>query len=95
MGKPVTICQKIIKYVSNKYAVEASKGYIFYRLSTPFSSMKINKAMSNKSNINYFSFYPTALKGCRDIVFTRGVWMGGQAGAWPMGKSLSGLYLKN
>ena len=24
------------------------------------------------------SFYPTALKGCRGIVFTHGVWMGGQ-----------------
>ena len=24
-----------------------------------------------------FSFYPTALKGCRGIVFTHGVWMGG------------------
>ena len=22
-------------------------------------------------------FYPTALKGCRGIVFTHGVWMGG------------------
>ena len=25
------------------------------------------------------SFYPTALKGCRGIVFTHGVWMGGRA----------------
>ena len=25
-----------------------------------------------------FSFYPTALKGCRGIVFTNGVWMGGR-----------------
>ena len=25
------------------------------------------------------SFYPKALKGCRGIVFTHGVWMGGQA----------------
>ena len=25
-------------------------------------------------------FYPTALKGCRGIVFTHGVWMGGRAG---------------
>ena len=37
------------------------------------------------------SFYPTALKGCRDIVFTHGVRMGGRAA----GKSLSGLYLRN
>ena len=26
------------------------------------------------------NFYPTALKGCRGIVFTHGVRMGGQAG---------------
>ena len=45
---------------------------------------------------DYFTFYPTALKGCRGIVFTHGVRMGGlaveqaggQAGA---GKSLSGF----
>ena len=35
-------------------------------------------------------FYPTALKGCRGIVFTHRVRMGG----W-VGKSLSGLYLRN
>ena len=38
-----------------------------------------------------FHFYPTALKGCRDIVFTHGVRMGGRAA----GNSLSGLYLGN
>ena len=37
-------------------------------------------------------FYPTALKGCRGIVFTHGVRMGGWAGG---GKSLSSLYLRN
>ena len=36
-------------------------------------------------------FYPTALKGCRDIVFTHNVQMGGQES----GKTLSGLYLRN
>ena len=36
-------------------------------------------------------FYPTALKGCRGIVFTHGVRMGGRAA----GNSLSGLYLRN
>ena len=36
-------------------------------------------------------FYPTALKGCRGIVFTHGVWAGGR----PAGNSLSGLYLRN
>ena len=43
--------------------------------------------------INSFQlcFYPTALKGCRGIVFTHGVRMGGRAA----GKSLSGLYLRN
>ena len=27
------------------------------------------------------NFYPTACKGCRGIVFTHGVWMGGRAGS--------------
>ena len=31
------------------------------------------------------------LKGCRGVVFTHGVQMGG----WAAGKSLSGLYLRN
>ena len=35
--------------------------------------------------------YPTALKGCRGIVFTHAVRMGGRAA----GNSLSGLYLRN
>ena len=41
------------------------------------------------------SFYPTALKGCRGIVFTHGVRMGGRAGGRAAGNSLSGLYLRN
>ena len=28
----------------------------------------------------YSYFFPSALKGCRGIFFTRGVWMGGRAG---------------
>ena len=36
-------------------------------------------------------FLPTALKGCRGIVFTHGVRMGGRAA----GNSLSRLYLRN
>ena len=40
-------------------------------------------------------FYPTALKGCRGIVFTHGVRMGRRAGGWAAGNSLSGLYLRN
>ena len=36
-------------------------------------------------------FYPTALKGCRGIVFPHRVRMGGRVA----GKSLSGLYLRN
>ena len=39
----------------------------------------------------FMTFYPPALKGCRGIVFTHGVWMGGRVA----GKSLSGLYLRN
>ena len=41
--------------------------------------------------IKLLDFYPTALKGCRGIVFTHGVRMGGRAA----GKSLSELYLRN
>ena len=44
---------------------------------------------------NVQHFYPTALKGCRGIVFTHGVRMGGRAGRQAAGKSLSGLYLRN
>ena len=33
-----------------------------------------------------FSSYPTALKGCQGIVFTRGVWMGG----WVVGRAGGG-----
>ena len=36
-------------------------------------------------------FLPHSLKGCRGIVFTHGVRMGGRVA----GKSLSGLYLRN
>ena len=42
-----------------------------------------------------FNFYPTALKGCRGIVFTHGVRVGGRAGGWTAENSLSGLYLRN
>ena len=40
-------------------------------------------------------YYPTALKGCRGIVFTHGVRMGGRPGGRAAGNSLSGLYLRN
>ena len=40
--------------------------------------------MMTENKLNIFvmkiSFYPTALKGCRGIVFTHGVPMGGWAG---------------
>ena len=42
-------------------------------------------------NLNVFAFYPTALEGCRGIVFTHGVRMVGRAA----GNSWSGLYLRN
>ena len=41
---------------------------------------------------NCLSFYPTALNGCRGVVFTHGVLMGGRA---VKGKSLSGMFLRN
>ena len=42
----------------------------------------------------FFSNYPTALKGCRGLVFTHGVRLGLRAGGWAAGKSLSRLYLQ-
>ena len=41
--------------------------------------------------VNNTVFYPTALKGCRGIVFTHGVQMGGRAGSrkkfvWPVSR---------
>ena len=39
-----------------------------------------------------WGFYPTALKGCKGIVFTHGVQMGVRRAA---GNRLSGLYLRN
>ena len=50
------------------------------------------KSVSEHCNLVLtFSFYPTPFKGCRGIVFTHGVRMGGRAA----GNSLSGLYLRN
>ena len=46
---------------------------------------------SRPDNSTVKGFYPTALKGCRGIVFTHGVRMGGRAA----GNSLPGLYLRN
>ena len=40
-------------------------------------------------------FYPTALKGCQGIVFTHGVRIGSRSDRRAVGKSLSGLYLRN
>ena len=40
--------------------------------------------------------YPKALKGCRDIVFTHGVQMGGKLGGRAVSrKGFSGLYHRN
>ena len=53
----------------------------------------------NIKHVQCANFYPTALKGCRGIVFTHGVRMGGRAsgrvGGQAAGNSLSGLYLRN
>ena len=44
-------------------------------------------------NLRYLNFFLTieVVKGCWGIIFTHGVQMGG----WAVGKSLSGLYLRN
>ena len=57
--------------------------------SLPGGDIKIFKTRKNQF------YYPTALKGCRGIVFTHDVQMGGRAGWRAAGKSLSGLYLRN
>ena len=51
--------------------------------------MVIGSALSSEKR--YDHFYPRGLKGCRGIVFTHGVRMGGRVA----GNSLSGLYLRN
>ena len=50
-----------------------------------------NNISESGGEVQLGCFYPTALKGCRGIVFTHGVRMGGRAA----GNSLSGLYLRN
>ena len=45
-------------------------------MSNIFKSIKVGKSFQ----ICYSSSYPTALKGCRGIVFTHGVRVGGPAG---------------
>ena len=56
-------------------------------LENPLTLGEISQALKNMANdkspgLDGFTtnFYPTALKGCRGIVFTHGVWMGGRAG---------------
>ena len=57
-----------------------------------------NFTYHGKSHTCSSSSYPTALKGCRGIVFTHGVRMGGRS-VGRVGRavvnSLSGLYLRN
>ena len=52
-----------------------------------FNTMQLTQKLDKIAH----NFYPTAIKGCRGIVFTHGVRMGG----WAVGKSLSGQYLRN
>ena len=59
-----------------------------------FKGIALDEIMAScfwRSHSTFTNFYPTALKGCRGIVFTHGVRMGGRAA----GNSLSGLYLRN
>ena len=74
---------------------------LLYQLTkAPFEPIK-EASLKNLTFMAVFllGFYPTALKGCRGIVFTHGVRMGGRAGVRAGGraavKSLSGLYLRN
>ena len=61
----------------------------------PQEDMARGKSSSLHSSSVFHHFYPTALKGCRGIVFTHGVRMGGRAGGRAAGNCLSGLYLRN
>ena len=40
-------------------------------------------------------FHSKRVKGCRGIVFTHGVWMGGRVSERATENSLSGLYFRN
>ena len=48
--------------------------------SSVFFGQGILFTSQDKHYIKQVTGYPTALKGCRGIVFTHGVWMGGWAG---------------
>ena len=58
----------------------------------------MNLKAKQMKGCKYF-YYPIALKGCRGIVFTHAVRIGGQAFdravGWEAGKSLFWLYLRN
>ena len=45
-----------------------------------FTASKLLSLQTNAVALVKFCCYPTPLKGCRGIVFTHGVWMGGRAG---------------
>ena len=55
---------------------------IVFGLSTLSSVISPPNEDGGAQNCYTFSFYPTALKGCRGIVFTHGVRMGG----WSVGR---------
>ena len=50
-----------------------------YFMGYKYLKLKFTHSWKKKLNFNNFiSFYPTVLKGCRGIVFTHGVRMGGR-----------------
>ena len=59
-----------------------------------FCPLPLFTLLSNLKGLSKTVFI-TAVKGCQGIVFAHGVQMGGRAGVWASGKSLSGLYLRN
>ena len=87
---------------SGRFVFAMQKHYLFFFASDPlvfcfffYKEVTYIQLQLFTCYIDFSAFYPTALKGCRGIVFTHGVRMGRQVG-WPAaGNSLSGLYLRN
>ena len=66
---------------------------LFFVVSPLVSKSQKNQQVKTFCPKELHYFYPAALKDCRGIVFTHGVWMCGRSGK--PGKSLSRQYLRN
>ena len=80
-----------IKSAINKFISQLYKKEMVTIMTKWLISSKVLQLHNFSQICSSSTFYPTALKGCRGIVFTHGVRIGGQG----TGKSLSRLYIRN